>query len=78
MFVVTGRPKVSIILSMLRQVIVLIPCLILFGWLWGLDGVLRATPVADGVSVLVTAILIFFELKKLKDPKNPEMEGLVN
>jgi putative MATE family efflux protein len=68
MFVVTGRPKISIVLSMLRQVIVLIPCLLLFGWLWGLDGVIRATPVADGVAIVVTAVLIFFELKKLKDP----------
>ncbi|MDR0382340.1 MAG: MATE family efflux transporter [Oscillospiraceae bacterium] len=66
MFIVTGRPKTSIVLSMLRQVIVLIPCLLLFGWLWSLNGVLAATPVADGLAALVAGVMIFFELKNLK------------
>ncbi|GHU23770.1 MATE family efflux transporter [Spirochaetia bacterium] len=65
-FVVTGRPKTSILLSMLRQFIVLIPCILIFGRLWGLRGVIAATPVADGFSFIVTGILIFFELKKLR------------
>jgi putative MATE family efflux protein len=65
-FVVTGRPKISILLSMLRQCIVLIPCMLLFGRLWGLYGVIAAAPVADGFSVILTAVMIFFELKKLR------------
>jgi Na+-driven multidrug efflux pump len=64
-FVVTGRPKVSILLSMLRQFIALIPCLLIFGRLWGLWGVVAAAPVADGFSFIITAFFIFFELKKL-------------
>jgi putative MATE family efflux protein len=65
-FVVTGRPKISILLSMLRQCIVLIPCILLFGRLWGLYGVVAAAPVADGFSIIFTGIMIFFELKKLR------------
>jgi putative MATE family efflux protein len=65
-FVVTGRPKTSILLSMLRQCIVLIPCMLLFGRLWGLYGVIAAAPVADGFSLILTALMIFFELKKLR------------
>ncbi|MDR2103631.1 MAG: MATE family efflux transporter [Treponema sp.] len=65
-FVVTGRPKISILLSMLRQFIVLIPCLLIFGRLWGLYGVVYAAPVADGFSFLLTGVMIFFELKKLR------------
>ncbi|MFP3090820.1 MATE family efflux transporter [Treponema sp. TIM-1] len=65
-YVVTGRPKISILLSMLRQCIVLIPCMLLFGRLWGLYGVICAAPVADGFSVILTAVMIFFELKKLR------------
>ncbi|MDR3171612.1 MAG: MATE family efflux transporter [Treponema sp.] len=71
-FVVTGRPKVSILLSMLRQFIVLIPCMLLFGRLWGLWGVVSAMPVADGFSFLLTAVLIFFELKKLRAAEKQE------
>jgi len=66
LFVVTGRPKTSIFLSMLRQCIALIPCILIFGHFWGLWGVIAATPVADGFSFLVTGIMILFELRKLR------------
>jgi putative MATE family efflux protein len=66
MFAVTGRPKISILLSMLRQFIVLIPCLLIFGRLWGLWGIVAAAPVADGFSFLLTGTMIFFELRKLR------------
>jgi putative MATE family efflux protein len=66
MYVVTGRPKISIFLSMLRQFIVLIPCIFIFGRLWGLWGVVAAGPVADGFSFVLTAVMISFELRKLR------------
>jgi putative MATE family efflux protein len=65
LFVVTGRPKISIFLSMFRQCIALIPCILIFGRFWGLWGVVAATPVADAFSFLITGTLIFFEIKKL-------------
>jgi Na+-driven multidrug efflux pump len=65
-FVVTGRPKTSIFLSMLRQFIALIPCILVFGKLWGLWGVIAAMPVADGFSFVCTGIMTLLELKKLK------------
>jgi putative MATE family efflux protein len=66
MFVVTGRPRTSIFLTMLRQFIALIPCILIFGRLWKLWGVAAATPVADGFSFIVTAVFIALELKKLR------------
>jgi putative MATE family efflux protein len=67
-FVVTGRPRTSIFLSMLRQCIALIPCMLIFGRFWGLYGVVASAPVADGFSFILTGILILFELKKLRTP----------
>jgi putative MATE family efflux protein len=66
MFVVTGRPKISIFLSLLRQCIVLIPCLLIFGRIWGLWGLVAAAPVADAFSFFLTGVLIVSELKKLR------------
>jgi Na+-driven multidrug efflux pump len=66
-FVVTGRPKISIFLSMLRQCLALIPCILIFGRFWGLWGLVAAAPVADGFSFLVTGTMILFELKKLRN-----------
>ncbi|GHU91215.1 MATE family efflux transporter [Spirochaetia bacterium] len=73
MYVVTGRPKVSIFLSMLRQFIVLIPCILIFGKIWGLHGVIAAAPVADGFAILLTGIMIFFELKRLRAMSKAEI-----
>ena len=66
LFVVTGRPKISIFLAMLRQCIILVPCILLFGKVWGLWGVVAAGPAADAFSFLLTAVMIFFELRKLR------------
>jgi Na+-driven multidrug efflux pump len=66
MFVVTGRAKTSIFLSMLRQFIALIPCMLIFGRIWGLYGVVASQPVADVFALIVTGILIYFELKRLR------------
>jgi putative MATE family efflux protein len=66
LYVVTGRPKISIMLSMLRQFIVLIPCLLIFGWIWQLRGVVAAAPVSDGFAFILTGVMIIFELKKLR------------
>ena len=65
-FVVTGRPKISIFLSSLRQCLILIPCIFIFGRIWGLWGVVAAAPVADALALLITGTMIFFELRKLK------------
>jgi putative MATE family efflux protein len=65
MFVVTGRPRISIFLSMMRQVIALIPCIFILGHFFGAYGVVASIPVADGISFVLAAILIFFEMKKL-------------
>ena len=65
-FVVTGRPKTSIFLSSLRQCLILIPCILIFGRLWGLWGIVYAAPVADAGSFFITGTMILFEIRKLR------------
>jgi putative MATE family efflux protein len=65
-YVVTGRPKISIFLTMLRQFIALIPCMLIFGRIWGLYGAVASSPVADGFSIILTGVMIWFELKRLR------------
>ena len=65
-FAVTGRPKAAILLNLLRQGIILIPCILIFGRLWGLTGIVAAAPVADALSVLFTAVIMTRELRKLR------------
>jgi putative MATE family efflux protein len=75
LFVVTGRPKFSIMLTTLRQFIALIPCLLIFGKVWGLWGVVAAAPVADAFSFVITSVVIFFELKKLKRQRQEALKA---
>ena len=62
-----GKAKISMFLSLLRQVILLIPCLIILPEIFGLTGVWLAGAVADGVSSLITLIIFFMSVRKLKD-----------
>lgn len=49
-----GKVRISMFLSLLRQVIVLIPCLIIIPMFKGLSGVWMAGPTADLISVIIT------------------------
>ncbi|NLO36644.1 MAG: MATE family efflux transporter, partial [Clostridiaceae bacterium] len=61
-----GKPRVAIVASLLRQVIILLPLyLFLPGWL-GLTGVWLASPIADFSSFAITAFLILREMRQLK------------
>jgi putative MATE family efflux protein len=66
LFVVTGRPKITTIINTLRQAAILVPVAIIFGNIWGLWGFIAAVPVTDGIAFIITGVIIFFELKKLR------------
>ncbi len=52
-----GKAKVSIFMSLTRQLIYLLPCLLVFPQFMGLDGVWASMPVSDFFA-FVTAVLI--------------------
>ena len=67
-----GKAKKSMVLSLLRQVILLIPCLLILpriplpsGEVLGLTGVWLAGPVSDFLSVIITHIIFTAEMKTL-------------
>lgn len=60
-----GKAKVSMFLSMLRQVILLIPLLIILPKIYGLNGIWLAGPISDLTSALITGILFFKDIKKI-------------
>ena len=56
----------SIYLSLTRQLIFLVPCLLVIPRFWGLDGVWVSLPVSDGLASLNAAILLFLQIKKFR------------
>ncbi len=62
-----GKAGISIFLSLTRQMLFLTPLLLIFPPIFGLEGVWYATPVADLISALVTAgVLWWYWKRKLK------------
>lgn len=66
-FQAIGKPKMSFLISSSRQILFMIPSLLVLAKLFGIRGVWYATPVADTLSTLITFILIKRELKHLNN-----------
>lgn len=64
-FQAVGKPKHSMFLSLSRQVIILIPLLLILPGILRLDGVWIAGPASDFLSSLLTAFFIIREMKNL-------------
>lgn len=64
-FQATGQPFKASVLSMLRQLLLLIPLLLLLPVFFGLDGILYAGPAADIGSAVIVFLFVVPEMKKL-------------
>lgn len=71
-----GKPIKSAIVSLSRQIVFLVPMSIILPIFFGVEGVLWAGPVADGVAFILALGLIGFELKQLNRGKKTERKAL--
>ena len=60
-----GKAKISIFLSLSRQVLFLVPSLLLVPMFFNLEGVWGALPVADTFSVLLTFLVYKYKINKI-------------
>ena len=58
-----GKPKISIFLSLTRQLIFLTPMLIVLPWFSGLDGVWLASSGSDFLATVTAAAMLFWHLR---------------
>lgn len=65
-----GKAHKAIFLSLTRQMIFLLPCLIIFPQIWGVNGVWYSLPVADLASSVVAGIVLFNQLKQFRRAHN--------
>lgn len=79
-FQATGQPLKASVLSMLRQLLLLVPLILILPLFFGLNGILFAGPIADMSSAVIVALFVVPEMKKLnrhikeKDEETEEME----
>jgi putative efflux protein, MATE family len=64
-----GKSTKAIILSLTRQIIFLIPCLLIFPGIWGINGVWISITISDALSVVLAAGMLWSEYKLFKQGK---------
>lgn len=62
-----NNAKIAILISLLRQVIVLIPLILILPNLFGINGVWFSSPIADTISACIAAFFLIREWKLLKN-----------
>lgn len=65
-FTSIGKPKKGIFLSLTRQIIFLLPLIVIFPLIWGIDGIMYAGPVADITAAVLSIVMYLSERKHLK------------
>lgn len=69
-FTAIGKPKKGIFMSLTRQIIFLLPLLLILPRFMGIDGVMYAGPIADLVATIVCTILVVLEMRRPEFAKN--------
>ncbi len=73
-FQAVGKPVKAMMLSLSRQVLFLIPAVLILPRFFGLTGAFSAGPTADFLASVVTGILLYFELRHL-DQRHSEVSA---
>ena len=66
-FTSIGKAKLGIVVSLTRQIIFLLPLILIFPLFRGIDGVMYAGPIADGAAAIVAIGYSVRELKRFRE-----------
>lgn len=66
-FTAIGKPKKGTFLSLTRQILFLLPLLIIFPIFMGIDGIMYAGPIADFIAAVVSIAMIYGEIRKMEE-----------
>ena len=67
-----GKVKISIFLSLSRQLLFLLPLLVILPTIWNIDGVWAALPASDGISAFVALLMMHLQMKNFKGIRTVE------
>lgn len=66
-----GMAAKSVFLSLTRQIIFMIPMLLILPPVWGLNGVWASFPVCDFMSAVVATVFLIVQVKRIRGQKRP-------
>lgn len=65
-FTSIGKAKLGVVMSLTRQVVFLLPLILIFPAFLGIDGVMYAGPIADGAAAFAAVGLALYQIKDMK------------
>lgn len=74
-FQAIGRAKVSMLLSLSRQVLILIPMLLILPGIFHINGVWISAPISDTIATIITAVFLYKGIKNLDKEENKSVEN---
>ncbi|MEN6457413.1 MAG: MATE family efflux transporter [Thermoguttaceae bacterium] len=72
-FQAVGKPKEAMLLMLSRQLLILVPAVVILPYFFGLNGVWAAMPTADLCSSLLTGFCLVLELRHLRNGRTLEI-----
>lgn len=67
-----GKPVPAAMLTLSRQIIILIPALLIFGWRFGVEGILWAGPISDSLSGIISLVTVGIFWNRIFDGEKQE------
>ena len=64
-FTAIGKPKKGTFLALTRQILFLLPLLLVLPYFMGIDGIMYAGPVADLLAALIATVFLLQEIRKM-------------
>ena len=80
-FQAIGKKAVALVLGLSRQFLILIPLVLILSRLLGEMGVWVSFPLSDGLSTIIAAVAIFFEIRHLNEiqkEQNDQLQESIN
>lgn len=74
-FQAIGKAGVALLLNSARQLLLLVPAILILPLFMGLPGIWHAVPLADFLAVVITAIWIWIELRDLRQSHADQQSG---
>ena len=69
-----GMASKAVFLSLSRQVVVLIPCLLLLPLAFGAQGIWYSMPLSDLIASVISAILLVRQFRQFKHAERPAVQ----
>ena len=71
-FTAIGKPKKGIFLSLTRQILFLLPLIVILPLFIGIDGIMYSGPIADFIAGAVSIVMIYIEFKNIGENRSFE------